>query len=181
MDHAGLCQLRASYNQENILLCFNGPFTQGLIEELGNALRNYMGSESAGSSTALDVFAVYIEIAQNIRQYSSRQGYGENLSSATVVIGRDPEGRYLIMAGNVVEAADGELLVQRVNALSAMGKDELKAAYKAQLRQPRESGGAGGAGLGLIDIARKAREAVSGSITPLEGGTHYFFSLRVVI
>ena len=181
MDHAGLCQLRTSYNQENILLCFNGPFTQGLIEELGNALRNYMGSEKAASSKAMDVFAVYIEIAQNIRQYSSRHGYGENLASATVVIGRDSEGHYLILAGNVVEAADGEVLADRVNALAELGKDELKAAYKTQLRQPRETGVVSGAGLGLIDIARKAHEPISGSITPLEGGTHHFFSLRVVI
>jgi len=44
MDHQTLYELRESYNEQQILLCFNGPFSQGLIEEIGNALKRYMGT-----------------------------------------------------------------------------------------------------------------------------------------
>ena len=179
MDHADLYLLRETYNQKHILLCFNGPFSQGLIEEIGNALRKYMQSEAASTSAALDVFAVYIELAQNIQHYSRQKGYSDVESSATVVIGRDGD-HYMISAGNIVEPEDGEALAQRIHALAALDKAQLKAAYKDQLRKPRANDESG-AGLGLIDIARKASAPFSCSLQPVNAGHRLFFSLRVVI
>lgn len=181
MDHSDLYLLRETYNKKRILLCFNGPFSQGLIEEIGNALKNYLQSEAASSSSALDVFAVYIELTQNIQHYSAKHGYSEADASATVVIGRDEEGRYLISAGNVIEAEDGDALCERIKALAVMDKVQLKAAYKEQLRKPRADDDSAGAGLGLIDIARKASAPFSCSVYPVNSGTRLFFSLRVVI
>jgi len=182
MDHADLYLLRETYNQKCMSICFNGPFSQGLIEEIGNALRTYLKSEDANTSASLDVFAVYVEIAQNIRQYSSLRGYNEADASATVVIGRDNDGRHVISAGNIVEVADGESLCERINELAQMDKTQLKAAYKEQLRKPRdESTPDSGAGLGLIDIARKASSPVSCALRPVNAGSRLFFSLQVVI
>lgn len=178
MDHTDLYLLRETYHQKRMLLCFNGPVTQGLIEEIGEALKKYVQSEAASSSSALDVFAVYVEIAQNIRQYSLAQGYAEADASATVVIGKDEDGRYVVSAGNVVESADAAALAERVGALAAMDKAQLKARYKEQLRRPREGAGAG---LGLIDIARRASQPFSYSLHPILPTPRQFFSLRVVI
>lgn len=150
--------------------------------EIGNALKNYLESESSAGSSSFDVFAVYVEIAQNIRRYAFARGYGDSDASSTVVVSRDVEGRYVIAAGNVVERADGESLLRRLDALAAMDKAALKAAYKEQLRKPRaETSGPASAGLGLIDMARKASAPLSGHLHPMPGRDQYFFSLRVVI
>ncbi|HWG85223.1 MAG TPA: DUF6272 family protein, partial [Deinococcales bacterium] len=69
MDHKALYSLHETFDRERILLCFNGPFSQGLIEEIGSALKKYLQSEAASRSASLDVFAVYIELAQNIVHY----------------------------------------------------------------------------------------------------------------
>lgn len=180
MEHSRLFDLREAYNEQGILLCFNGPFSQGLIEEIGNALKRYLQSETTSSTSAMDVFAVYIELAQNIQRYSAAQGYNEGEGSATVVIGKDTTGAYVIAAGNIVEPADGEALVQRVTELAALDKVALKAAYREQLRMPRHEGAAG-AGLGLIDISRKASQPISCRVCPDSKGDRAFFSLRVVI
>ena len=179
MDHSDLYLLRETYNQKNILLCFNGPFSQGLIEEIGNALKRYLQSEADSSSSALDVFAVYIELTQNIREYSRMRNYSEAEASATFVVGRDAEGHYEVSAGNIVEIEDAENLRARVGKLAAMDKAQLKAAYKEQLRKPRNENDS--ANLGLIDIARKARVPISCSLQPVNTGKQMFFSLRVVI
>ncbi len=178
MNHADLYELRKTYNQNQILLCFNGPFSQGLIEEIGNALKRYMQSEAASTSATMDVFAVYIELTQNIRQYSGKREYTESDASATVVIGRDGSGHYVVSAGNIVETVDGQKLQERVQELAVLDKAQLKALYKEQLRQPR--GEAQSAGLGLIDIARKASAPVSCALREDEDG-RCFFSLSVVI
>lgn len=179
MNHTDLYNLRETYNQKNILLCFNGPFSQGLIEEIGSALRRYLQSEAATSSSAIDVFAVYIELAQNIREYSLKRNYSDAEASATVVVGRDAEGRYEISAGNIVESQDAEKLFERIEALASLDKVQLKAAYKEQLRKPRNE--AESAGLGLIDLARKASVPISCGKQPLDAGHKIFFSIRVVI
>ena len=181
MEHADLFRLRETYNSQQITLCFNGPFSQGLIEEIGSALRRYMEAETVPSSAARDVFAVYIELTQNIRHYAQLHKYNDTDASATVVIGRDDEGRHVISAGNVIENLDASSLMEKINELALLDKIQLKAAYKQQMRQPVEEGSKSGAGLGLIDIARKASAPVTCSIYPLQSQTQSFFSLCVVI
>ena len=175
-----LFALQQTYNQQRIMLCFNGPLTKSLIEEIGNALRNYMERENATASSAMDVFGAYIEMTQNIRHYAARKGWDPAAATATVTIARDGEGHYVVSAGNFVDAVDGPELEARVNALAAMDKTQLKAQYKEQLRRPRDDGAATGAGLGLIDLARKAAEPLGCSLRTLDDG-RAFFSIRVVM
>ncbi len=180
MDSMDFFALRELFNRSRILLCFNGPISRSLIEEIGNALKNYLQADNALPAAAMDVFGVYIEMTQNIRHYALAMGYDDLDSSATVVVARDGDGRYLVQAGNLVEPADGAALMQRVNELAAMDKTELKAAYKAQLRQPRDENARSGAGLGLIDVARKSAQPLCASLSPVNEG-RAFFSLRAVI
>ena len=67
----------------------------------------------------------------------------------------------------------------RIDALSHMSKEQLKATYKAQLRQPRDENGTG-AGLGLIDMSRKSFVPLTASLTPVNE-CRCFFSLRATI
>ncbi|BCM92758.1 hypothetical protein IAD21_04640 [Abditibacteriota bacterium] len=180
MDHSDLYLLRETYNQKRLVLCFNGPFSQGLIEELGLALRSHLQSDSVSSAAASDVFAVYIELTQNIRHYARHNTISDE-AGGTVAIGRDEQDRHIILAGNVVEPEDGRALQERVRDIAGMDKAQLRAAYKEQLRRPREEGSASGAGLGLLDIARKSSEVLSCSLLPVNSGNQLFFSIKVVI
>lgn len=175
-----LLSMRESYQRDRIMLCFNGPISRSLIEEIGKALRNYLDTQQATPSAAMDVFAVYIEMTQNIRHYARRQGYDDEQASATVAVARDAEGHYLVSAGNLVEAADGERLVRAIEGLAERDKTELKRAYKQQLRQPRETHSDSGAGLGLLDIARKSSRPMRASLQPLPN-QQSFFSLTATI
>ena len=62
MESIDLFGLREHFNRSRILLCFNGPISRSLIEEIGNALKNYLQADSALPSAAMDVFSAYIEI-----------------------------------------------------------------------------------------------------------------------
>jgi hypothetical protein len=180
MESLDLLAMRESYTRQRILLCFNGPISRSLIEEIGHALRNYMQAEQAHPSEAMDVFAVYIEMTQNIRHYATQRGYNEQEASATVAIARDDEGHYVVSAGNLVELADGQGLVRSIEAIAGLDKVQLKAAYKEQLRRPRDAEASTGAGLGLLDIARKSSAPLKTSLTEQPDG-RAFFSLRAVI
>ncbi|MBF0218155.1 MAG: hypothetical protein HQL49_01295 [Gammaproteobacteria bacterium] len=172
-----LLAIRDIFNRQNIMLCFNGPITAPLIEEIGKALRNHMEGLQESPSSVADVFSVYIEMAQNIRRYSQAEGFEHE--AATIIISRNEPGNYVISASNFIKAADGESLLERISQLEHMDKDALKAAFKTQLRQPRTAL-SGSAGLGLIDMARKATAKLRYSLQPLDNGRS-LFSLRVIL
>lgn len=180
MESIDLFSLREQFSQNRILLCFNGPISQSLIEEIGNALKNYLQVEQTQPSAAMDVFGVYIELTQNIRQYALSRGYNERDAAATVIVARDDDGRYIIQAGNLVELPDGKNLLLRKQSLAKLDKLELKNLYKEQLRKPRTNEAGSGAGLGLIEVARRSALPLSASLTPV-GDAHGFLSIRAVI
>ena len=116
MNASDLYALGERFDQNRTLLCFNGPISRSLIEEIGNALKNYLNAEHARPAEAMDVFSVYIEMIQNIRQYAAQNGDAD--AAATVVIGRRDESRYVVSAGNLVKAEDGHNLVARIQQLA---------------------------------------------------------------
>lgn len=178
--HQSLASLREFFSGERILICFNGPTSRSLISEIGVALKEHIESSTASVSAAMDVFSVYIEMSQNIRHYSAARAYGEPDATATVVIAETEDHRYVVSAGNVVERSDGAALVERVAGLARLDKPQLKALYKEQLRQPRQEGVSSGAGLGLIDVARKASAPLQCSLDPV-GADKAFFTIRATI
>ncbi len=175
-----LASLRQFFHDERILICFNGPTSRSLIAEIGQALRGHIEASRDDGGIAMDVFSVYIEMSQNIRHYASARGYGDTEASATVVIATAPEDRYAVAAGNLVELADGQALTARVQALAGLDRVALKALYKQQLRQPRQPETRSGAGLGLIEIARRASQPLEASLEDLGDGRG-FLILRAII
>ena len=182
-ENRDLYQLAESLSHTGVLLCFNGSFSQSIIEELGSALRRYLELEQVQKSSNLDVFAVYIEIAQNVRNYSAKLLATQEPDAAIqaarsiVVIGKE-DGHYVVRAGNAVKNEDVLPLEQRLQKITSLDRTGLKAYYKEQLRSANSSSSS--AGLGLIDMARKATSPLAHAIRPIDSG-YSFFSLHVTI
>lgn len=187
---SALSSLREFFSGQQILICFNGPISRTLIGEIGIALKDHIQScqaeqeasqaEAVNQTVAVDVFSVYIEMSQNIRHYAKFKGYSDSEASATVVIARCGDDHYSVSAGNLVDEADGPPLLERIQFLATLDKARLKALYKEQLRSPRDQAAATGAGLGLIEIARKASQPLVAMVEP-QGAGKAFFSLQAII
>ena len=175
-----LMSLREFFSDYRILICFNGPISTTLIGEIGSALKEHIESHHAPELEVMDVLSVYIEMSQNIRNYATSHGFSDAESSATVVIAAAEAGHYAVCAGNLVEMEDGKALLKRIHELAACDKPQLKVLYKQQLRQPHSQTPGQGAGLGLIEIARRSSQPMEASLDPLEHG-RAFFSLRAII
>lgn len=174
-------KLREVFIAQHIMLCFNGLFTATLIDEIGKALRHHMQNNAESPTAITDVFSVYIEMTQNIRHYTVNEQLADQRAISTIVVSRSDDGRYTVSAGNVVRLGDAERLCARIAELNELDKVELKAEFKKQLRQPRDALAANnGAGLGLIDMARKAAAPLWADTQPIDDD-YVFFSLRVII
>lgn len=175
-----LYSLRDFFMGERTLICFNGPISKNLIGEIGSAIRAHIESSKDCVKSAIDVFSVYIEMSQNIRHYMSSRDYSLQDSSAIVMIAENNSNQFVVSAGNIVDQADGQALVARVQELARLDKDCLKFLFKEQLRKPRDKKLLTGAGIGLIDMARKSSEPLQATLEDVGGGRS-FFTLRATI
>ncbi len=163
-----------------VLICFNGPFSHSIIEEIGIAVKRYLLEETASRSAVSDVFAVFVELAQNVQSYTAKLKERKDeagLDAGTLAIGRRGDN-YAVSAGNMMDQADVAGLSARLEALKNMDKPMLKALYKERLHGPRLPDG--GAGLGLIDVARRASQPLSWSFREIDD-RYRFFSLSVTV
>lgn len=181
MSTLDLTRLQNELHRQGVLMSFSGPFSHSIIEELGKVVRHYLESAQVARSALMDVFAVYIEQAQNVGHYVCRQMAGAEqarlASSGIVVIARE-EQRCVVSSGNLLDRADAPALTAQLERLRSLDKAGLKSLYKEQMRRPLNL--QGGAGLGLIDMARKASAPLEYALGEVDE-RYVFFSLRVVI
>jgi len=169
--------------EEGIILYFNGPVSQAVVESIAELMRSKMKAEEAGMGSVQRVFAVLVEQMQNIVRYSSeRQVDNEEhqgeIAHGQVVVGREDDGRFFVACGNKVQSRDCDELTKHINILRTMNKDELKAYYRERRKSP-DAYTHKGAGLGFVEMARKASRPMDFDIVPLDNNTS-FFSMKVV-
>lgn len=184
MSDLDLYALRETLNQQRTLICFNGPLSRSIIEEIGEAMRNYLKTMEGGKRAQIrDVFSVFVEQTQNIRHYVAAKGTDaddvQRLNSAIVVIARTGD-HYIVGAGNLVRREDFPPLARHLEHLNGLDAAGLKQIYKETLHAPRADSEGPGAGLGLIEMARRSRAPLAWENTAVDDA-HVFFSLRVTV
>ncbi len=169
--------------REGVILYFNGPLSQAVVESIAELMRSKMNAEDAGMGSVQRVFSILVEQMQNIvrysseRQISSEDQQGE-MAQGQVVVGREEDGRFFVACGNKMLTGDCNELSRHIEALRRMTPDELKAYYRERRKQKAPVSSKGG-GLGFIEMARKAARPMDFDIRPLDGDTS-FFSMKVV-
>lgn len=173
--------LRNLFAEQGVMMCFSGPFSHSIIEELGVAVKHYLLSADAPKDRMADVFAVFVEQAQNLKNYTARPEFAAagaaQFQNGTLAIAREME-HYVISSGNLIRRDDSAKIMATLDSIIHRDKTQLKDLYKQRLRGP--DSGSGGAGLGFIDMARKASKPVWYSIRELPDGTD-FFNIAVVV
>lgn len=181
MDN-NLKELQSMLQNNNMLISFSGKFSQGIIEELGEAIKKHMEAEDMPKNDIYNVFAIFIEQTQNIKNYSMKKEgtvtYNRIANSGIVSIGK-LESAYFIWSGNVIERDDEDKLRDKLEQLRALDKLELKKLYKEQIKKQLEPGSTG-AGIGLTDIARKSSQPIEYSIEKLDD-RFSFFQIKVLV
>lgn len=162
--------------KEGIIFSFSGPVGQSLLEGIGATLRQKMNMEETSTNVTQKVFSIFVELMQNVMNYSDEKGLrseGEqDLSFGILIIGKHEENFY-IQCGNYISQEQKAPLTDKLTKIQSMDKDELKKYYKAQRRKEAEEGSKG-AGLGFIEMARKASQPINFDIVSGRSGKDFF-------
>jgi len=171
--------LREEFSKKGIMLCFNGPFSHSIIEEIGTAIKNYLAAEKSSKMAVQDVFSVYVEMTQNARNYLARHDIvAGDAAAATIVVAKQGES-YLVTSGNAIRKDDVDELKERIERINALSAEELKQVMRRQLRTETLPG-ALGAGIGLMEIARRASARLDYSFDAVDSD-YAFFTLTVTV
>lgn len=175
-----LYSLYEDLKRDGVIFCFSGPATQSMVEVVGQTLKRKMELEDAGMSTVQRVFSLFVEQMQNVMNYSAEKipegadGPG-SLRHGVVVVGQESDCFY-VLCGNKVTLSQCEKMEERIAYLNSLSKTELKDYYKAMRRENPEEDSKG-AGLGFIEMFRRASEPPQYMVTPIDSET-VFFSIK---
>lgn len=166
-------------------LVYEGEITHQITKAFTSLAENKMDSYSEDTPMKRKVFHVMVECLQNLSKHAE-EFETETLgtvggNNGIFIVGRlgDDNQDYQIMTGNAVDNQKVPELKALLEKINQLDKDGLKELFKKKMREGSLSE-KGGAGLGLIDIARKTGEKLEYNFEEIDNKTS-FFLLRTKI
>ncbi|MBW7859648.1 MAG: SiaB family protein kinase [Rhodocyclaceae bacterium] len=165
-----------------VLFYYSGEFSQNVVHTLGDAVRRRVDACGANGVVRRKVFSAFVEMAQNIVHYAEAANGAGRIGAVAVGLGE--EGRFSVLCASPVRADQVERIRSRLDPLRSMTLDQIRQAYREQLRNEAhaEDEVSRGAGLGFLTLAREASEPIEYRITYTSGDhSRAEFYLRAVI
>ncbi len=163
-----ILSLYDSLIENGIYIVYIGKFNQKITMFFSDLIENELEKETPDKVTRRRVYHTIVEILQNMQRHTEELGEGSGL----FMIGRMNHIYYIITSNKILKANE-EKLKQTLDKINSATKEELKKMYKEQLVKGNLSE-KGGAGLGLIDIARKTESKYEYLFLPINFELDYF-------
>lgn len=148
----------------NILISFKGALSQEILVEMGGFIKQKISL----SKKIKKIFAVFVEMAQNIMHYSEeREQIDDKKSGVGMILFTESKGYFHVFSGNLIKSDNARGISEKIDNINSLTTEELKEAYAEQRRKPVEEGSKG-AGLGLMEIVRKANDSIDYKISYID-------------
>jgi hypothetical protein len=150
-----------------VVFYHSGQLDEGTIASIGALLRRRLQEEGANGAQSRKVFATFMEMAQNILHYAAGpNGEDELLGKfGAFCVARNPEG-FEVMCGNYIESGQVPRVRQRLEGVQVMEPEDVRQAYRRQLRSEADDPDSKGAGLGLLTMAASAKLPIEFRFAP---------------
>lgn len=169
------------YNElqnNGISLVYMGEFSHEITKMFTSMAEEDLDRQSEQVSVRKRVYHVIVETLQNMNKHSDELGRDEDVGKGLYMVGKKDECYYVITS-NLVSNNKKESLEEALEEINAASHEELREMYKKQIKEGSISE-KGGAGLGLIDIARKTTGKHDYQFIPFDED-YFLFILKVEI
>lgn len=167
-----LLKLYESFEDKGISLIYLGNFNHRIIKMFSALTDEETERRGASGRAKRRLNHSVIEILQNLTKHSCPLFNEINISKGMFIMGKDSDTYYIITANKIFNE-DIPALSDAIDTVNSAALEQLNTMYKDQLRKGRVSK-KGGAGLGLIDIARKTNKPIQYHFLPLNKKQQYF-------
>lgn len=170
--------------RDHVLLSFKGIITKELLDSVYQIMEAKMISLNEDSQKRKKVYNILVESLQNIYHHVDELWKEESIQDVNskdvmFMVVRNENGAYTIYTGNYLLASKCELLKSKIEHINSLTAEQLRVHYVDTLNTT-EFSEKGGAGLGMIDLARKSGNKLLFSFTNVSD-KYAFFSLVISI
>ena len=139
-----------------IFLSYGGYLSQALISAMTEALEKEAEDHGIHMGTANNMFTIFIELSQNIMNYSKSLDISDpsRVPQGLIVVSKDANYDYHIHSQNIVSLADKEKMEPKLQEIQSLDKDGIKKRYRELRKSGQNTHGKGG-GIGFYEIAKK--------------------------
>jgi len=180
-----LSKYNEAVDRLNIKVIYNGPMWEDGVKGLADMVKTHLLHDQLPGTVSKAIFSVFIEQVTNILMYSEeKEQFTQppddelvDVSIGTVIMGNKTDKRetFFVQTKNAVRNENIEILKDRIDYLNTLNKVELRQFYKEKVRADNEENpDSKGAGLGLIEIARRATAPLGYSFEPIADGLSFF-------
>lgn len=168
-------------NNLKISIIYSGPMWEDGIKGISDVVRSHLdGADDLPNNVAKTIFSVFIEQVTNMLLYSSEKvnyAIDENadadVTSGMLVLGHKGN-TYFIQTRNAIEKGNTAFIKEKIDYLNTLDKKELRQYHKEQMRIESNNPESKGAGLGLIEIARRTTAPIGYEFESSDNGLTYF-------
>lgn len=168
--HGLLSRLLLQSADEAVLFAHFGDFNQSKTEQILKIAESFILEQGDKRQAMKRICSVLIEALQNISLHAAHDGSGHMFAYCIITRGND---YYRLLTGNLILSEDVESLNSKMRELTAMDKNALRKQFIETLCN-EEFTFKGGAGLGLLTIAKRAHSTLEYSVRTLSSDFGYF-------
>lgn len=169
--------LRDRMKNHNFMLSYRGYFSQDITKALLQVTEKKLDHDGAENSVKKKVFNVMVECLQNIAKHNDASKEAD--ADSLFMLGRT-DNSYVIYSGNVILEEKVHELRNKLLEINSMSVEEIKEVYKMIIAGSSGFSEKAGAGLGLIDIAKKSGSKLDFDFEHVNE-KYAFFSLRTTV
>ena len=161
-------------NDGIIFLSYGGYLSQTLITGMTEALEKEAEEHGIKMSISNNMFTVFIELSQNMMNYSKRLDVDDESKKAQglILVSKDKESNYYIHSQNIVSLSDKDKIEPKLLEIQALDKDGIKKRYRELRRSGHNSHDKGG-GIGFYEIAKKC-DSIEYNFSEIKENRFYF-------
>jgi hypothetical protein len=165
---------------DDLTLAYSGNFTDSMTEKIIQLSETYLGSNEKLAKLKRRTSFLVAECFQNVVRHSTKETSDEQVMSLNESFFlRFYDNRCYIASENLIPNNGIDSLKEQLDQVNNLNQDELKALYRTILSEGSFSE-KGGAGLGLVEMARKTGNRLSYSFER-ESDDQSFFYLMLVL
>jgi predicted DNA-binding protein (UPF0278 family) len=168
-------RIRDKMMKENLLFAYRGVVTNENSVPLLMLLEKEMENSEFGFVGRKRLFMFVLESLQNVSRHSDQK---QNAQMSLVIYSKTPGG-YTVTTANVMATENIENLKNRLDEINKLKPDEIRNLYRNMLSSS-EFSTKGGAGLGLIEMAKKTGNKLDFDFVPLNDTNSYFILSKTV-
>jgi hypothetical protein len=161
---------------EDFTYIYRGALFPEILDSLLILIERNFTQKERSSQTFKKVYFILVEILQNVTKYQTEQ---DEYFTNSIVVVQKKNKNYFLTVGNLIKNTETENLTNQINKINSLEKDELTEFYKSVLTNGKYNN-KGGAGLGLINIKRKAKHNLNYSFSKINQEHSYFYFTSII-